>query len=113
MRYRWLLILVLVLILALSFSFMPRLARAATITTVDSAGNVGRYTSIAILNGLPVISYYDFNNGDLKVARCGNTVCSVGNTITTVDSAGNVGQYTSIAILNGLPVISYYDGTNG
>src|SRR5438874_1500046 len=113
MRFRWLPICILVLILAVSISFIPRPARASTITTVDSAGDVGYYTSIAILNGLPVISYYDNTNGDLKVVACGDETCNNGDTITTVDSGGDVGYYTSIATLNGAPVISYTDGTNG
>jgi hypothetical protein len=85
-----------------------------TITTVDSDGNVGYYTSIAIGdNGNPVISYYDATNNDLKVAACTTADCSGTSTITTVDSTGTVGYYTSIAIGdNGYPVISYYDFTN-
>jgi len=87
-----------------------------TNTNVDSAGNVGMYTSITIgTDGLPVISYYDSTNQDLKVVKCGNVACSSGNAMTTVDSTGNVGQYTtSISIgADGLPVIAYYDATNG
>jgi PKD repeat protein len=85
-----------------------------TITTVDSAGTVGQYTSIAIgADGLPVISYYDSTNLDLKVAHCGDAACSTGNTVTTVDSAGQVGWYPSIAIgTDNLPVVSYWDSTN-
>jgi hypothetical protein len=85
-----------------------------TITTVDSTGDVGQYTSIAIgIDGLPVISYYDMTNGNLKVVKCGNQACSSGNTINAVDSTGDVGDYTSIAIgIDGLPVISYHDETN-
>jgi PKD repeat protein len=86
-----------------------------TITTVDSAGNVGEYTSIAIgADGLPIISYYYATNWDLKVAHCGIANCSSGNTITTVDSTGSVGYHTSIAMgADNLPVISYWDATNG
>ena len=85
-----------------------------TITTIDSDGAVGYYTSIAIGdNGYPVISYRDSTNTALKVAACTATDCSGTPTITTVDSADNVGEYTSIAIgSNGYPVISYWDVTN-
>lgn len=84
-----------------------------TITTVDSVGDVGQWTSIALSSGVPVISYHDFTNKDLKVVRCGNAACSSGNTITTVDSVGSVGMYTSISIRSDLlPVISYRDLTN-
>jgi hypothetical protein len=87
----------------------------ATITTVDNGGGtyVGEYSSITIgTDGLPVISYYDYTNSDLKVAKCVNATCSGKATITTVDSIGSVGIFTSIAIAtDGLPVISYY--TNG
>ncbi|MBL6634670.1 MAG: hypothetical protein ISP35_00565 [Ilumatobacteraceae bacterium] len=85
-----------------------------TITTVDSDGAVGYYTSIAIGdNGNPVISYRDSTNTALKVAACTTADCSGTPTITTVDSDGDVGYYTSIAIGdNGYPVISYLDATN-
>lgn len=82
-------------------------------TLLDS-GNVGDQSSIIIgLDGLPVISYYDANNGDLKVAHCNNMACTSATT-TTVDSAGVVGKYTSITIgRTGYPLISYYDDSNG
>ena len=41
----------------------------ATITTIDTNGYVGYYTSIAIgAKGIPIISYHDATNFDLKVA---------------------------------------------
>jgi hypothetical protein len=50
---------------------------SATTNTLDSAGFVGDYTSATIgADGLPLISYRDFTNGDLKVAHCTNTFCA-------------------------------------
>ncbi|HYD47135.1 MAG TPA: DUF4215 domain-containing protein [Terriglobales bacterium] len=81
----------------------------SAITTIDNTGDVGRHTSIAIAaDALAVISYYDVSNGDLKVARCHDSLCSSAST-QTVDSGGNVGSATSIAIgSDGLPIISYW-----
>jgi len=82
-------------------------------TAIDRADVVGEFTSIAIGDdGLPVISYRDGTNADLKVAHCGNVACTSA-TLSTVDSADSVGRYTSIAIGDdGLPVISYSDSAN-
>jgi LPXTG-site transpeptidase (sortase) family protein len=80
--------------------------------TVDSDGDVGLYTSLALNNDKPVISYYDTTNDDLKLAICNDATCS-SPTLTTVDSTGDVGQYTSLALAgSGYPVISYFDDTN-
>jgi hypothetical protein len=49
---------------------------AATLSTVDSAGSVGKYSSVTIgADDLALISYYDETNGDLKVAHCSNLFC--------------------------------------
>ncbi len=46
--------------------------------TIDSADGVGDYSSLAVRsNGLPIISYYDRTNGDLKVYSCGDPDCDV------------------------------------
>ena len=81
------------------------------LTTLDSTGDVGEWTSVTIgADGLGLISYYA--NGDLKVAHCNDTACSSASTYT-LDSAWYC-RYTSITIgADGLGLISYYDATNG
>ena len=78
---------------------------------IDSNGDVGKFTSIAIdSNGFKHISYYEFTNGDLKYAtdKTGSWVA------ISVDTTGTVGYHTSIAIDSNDGVhISYYDYTNG
>jgi hypothetical protein len=82
--------------------------------TVDSAGVVGQYSSIAIgTDGRPIISYYDATNHRLKAAHCGDPACSSGNTTTPVAArrVGSTGQFTSIGIGRDNPWIAFYDNT--
>jgi cell division septation protein DedD len=85
-------------------------AETWNIETVDSDGDVGWDTSIALdSNGYPHISYLDMSNYDLKYAKWTGTAWST----TTVDSDGDVGWSTSIALdSKGYPHISYQDITN-
>ena len=94
--------------------YRPALPGPGAAATVDSADDVGQYTSITIgADGLGLVSYTDWTNGDLKVLHCGNAACNSGNISATVDSVGNVGQNTSITIgAGGLGLISYYDVSN-
>ena len=80
--------------------------------SVDTTGNVGYYTSIAIdSNDAVHISYLDFTNIDLKYATCSSGCTTASNwDIVSVDTTGNVGYWTSIAIdSNDAVHISYYD----
>ena len=78
--------------------------------TVDSTGNTGHNSSIAVgTSGAAYISYNDATGDDLEYA----TNVSGAWVTTTVDSALNTGQETSIAVgTSGAVYISYYDVTN-
>jgi len=84
------------------------------ISTLDSIGNVGAHSSLAIgADGLGVISYYSATNGNLKLAFCHNLLCTSG-TVVTRDFIGDVGWNPSVAIgADGFALVSYHDSTNG
>jgi hypothetical protein len=66
--------------------------------------------------GLPLISYYDWNGGanrDLRVHHCGNITCSSVGSGYTVYSTGDVGQYSAITVgTDGKPLVVFHDLTN-
>ncbi len=82
-------------------------------TTLDSTGNVGWDTSVAIgADSNPIISYYDNTGFNLKAFHCADTSCTTG-TSNTLDAGttGNNGEFTAIAIgTDGFPIISYHYG---
>ena len=87
---------------------------SANLETVDASFFAGFYVSVAVgTDGLPIVGYYEGDQGDLKVAHCSDLLCSA-SLVTTIDAMGDVGLYPSIAIgSDGRPVISYHDATGG
>ncbi|MCB9133964.1 MAG: hypothetical protein H6636_00960 [Anaerolineales bacterium] len=79
--------------------------------TVDTNGDVGYYTSLAVDDSHDIhISYYRQDTGELRHAENIDGDWD----LETIISAGNLGLYTSIATgTNGQNYISYYDGRNG
>lgn len=76
------------------------------------SGDVGYYTSQAVVNGNPAISYYDQTNGDLNYVRANDASGTSWDTPVVVDATGTVGSFASLAVINGNPAISYYDQSN-
>ncbi len=83
-----------------------------TTTTADGIGNVGEFTSLAVVNGNPAICYRDVGFATLKYVRAINPSGTAWGTPVTIDSIGFTGDFTSLAVVNGNPAISYYDSTN-
>ena len=60
--------------------------------TLETAGSVGCYTSVAIgADGNPIISHRDSTNDDLELYVCDNPACTTG-TNQTLETAGDVGS---------------------
>jgi hypothetical protein len=81
--------------------------------SVDATGNVGQFTSAAVVNGNPSMAYYDVTNQKLKFVRALDPSGQNWATPVTITPTTNVGQYPSLYIVNGNPAIAYYDVTNG
>jgi hypothetical protein len=85
------------------------------IETVEGAGYVGKFPSLALGSGdLPAISYCSCTAehcqtcDDLKFAWHDGTDWN----IYWADTTGNVGEFNSLAVVADRPHISYYDRTN-
>jgi len=79
------------------------------ISAIDTAGNVGKYSSICVDGQNVYISYYDETNANLKLKKSSNG----GYTWSTytVDETGDVGKYSSITVYGGTISIAYYDAS--
>jgi len=84
-----------------------------TPVTVDSVpvGEVGKYTSMIIVDGNPAISYSfdDAGASSLKYVRASNVNGTAWNTPVTVDNKLTLDEKMSMIIVDGNPAIGYCD----
>ncbi|MBN2081385.1 PKD domain-containing protein [bacterium] len=83
---------------------------------VDPETQTGAYSSLAVVDGNPAISYnythsspYD---SDLRYARSSTSTGTSASdwSVVTVDNLGNTGSFISLAVVDGCPAIAYrYD----
>jgi hypothetical protein len=88
----------------------PNGAGSWIVSTVDSLGEVGRYPSLAVIDGCPAISYIDSTipgNSQLKFARNSAPDGSGAWTTATIAAAAAFGIQTSLALVGGKPAIAY------
>src|SRR5207302_9642441 len=76
-----------------------------------NSANMGRYTSQAIVNGNPAISYLNVTSGDLMYVRSTDASGTGWGTPVIVDTGGNGGEATSLVVVNGNPAICYRDSS--
>ena len=73
------------------------------IETVDSQGDVRKWISLVLVNDNPKITYYDYTDGDLKIA-----IFDESWDISPIDSKGAVGLFNSFKEQEGQLFVSYY-----
>jgi hypothetical protein len=84
-----------------------------TFSILDGSGASGMSSSLALTTpgNIPVISYSDWINKDLKLAVCNDSACT-SSSVSTLDSIGDVWGVTALALsATNIPVISYSDLT--
>ncbi|MBI9052125.1 MAG: hypothetical protein JEZ00_22105, partial [Anaerolineaceae bacterium] len=100
-RIRMFLLCITLLLLVAIPSQVFALTFFGTPQTLDNAGWVGLYTSLAVVDGNPAISYLDYAKTDLKFIRAKDASGTYWGTPQILDSAGQVGEFTSLAVVGG------------
>ena len=77
---------------------------------VDNSKDVGINSCLKIINKVPVISYYSFDERTLYIVTAKNSNYFKWNKPIKIDDTNNdVGLYSSLIIINDIPMITYYD----
>jgi hypothetical protein len=88
----------------------------SSVKIVDSGpNNVGKSSSLSVIDGRPAVSYYDETTFDLKysIASDANGGSWTPANIRTVVGSFSVGSYSSLKEVSGRPSIAYYRVSSG
>lgn len=85
-----------------------------TATYVQSNAQVGMHSSLVLTKmGMPIMSYYASDTGNLMLAVCQDVTCASVR-LSVLDESGDVGRYSALAVTStGDIVVAYYDTTQG
>ena len=79
------------------------------ITIDNSANDVGLYTSLQIVNGMPAVSYFDASAGIIKYVRATDASGNSWGLPKHIESIGTTsGTSTSLQVVKGKPAISFF-----
>ncbi len=79
----------------------------------DVGQDVGKFASLAVVNGRPAIAYYDARFSELKYIRANDAEGAAWGDFTALDKPDDVGLYITLKVINGKPAIVYYNQTQG
>lgn len=85
----------------------------STPITIDSNTDVGAFSSLAVVNQYPAISYVDETLGKIKFVRANDMDGTSWGTPIYIDDTNNnpsvLGGYSILTVIGGKPAIFYYD----
>lgn len=85
--------------------------QAATVYIIDNDANLSSNFALTVIDGKPVVAYYDGVTTAIKLAACANAACETGtttvNTVVTINHAVTV----TMTSIGGNPFIVYSDAT--
>ena len=80
-----------------------------TVVTVDSTGDVGLYTSMAVVGGNPAIAYYDDTTQQVKYVRATDSLGTTWGAPVVLGTTSGQSRGVSLAVVGGVPGVRYVD----